>query len=161
VSSIEIFVSTATLLAYTLPFILHVSTSVLVAKMGSEKDKDLKSTIDWQENADKKKNESENDGDDITGSTVESHTVTGMDTLPVNDKWHFNAHPLLFFIYLLLSLEATNLIYSRRLCHNVLEFVSLRDPSSEQQIAACVTLWSTFVALMCLAFYRNATLPRT
>ena len=60
-SSIEIFVSTATLLAYTLPFILHVSTSVLVAKIGSEKDKDFSSTSNWQENLDKKKNETNAD----------------------------------------------------------------------------------------------------
>ena len=163
-SSAEILVSTAAILTYTLPFILHLSTSVTVSnKMSSEKDNESMNVSNQNSNFEGNKKEIENEGDEVAGSSGSTgdSTVTGMEALNVNDKWQFKANPFLILLYLVLSATATYYIYSTRLCHNVLEFISLRDPSSEQQIASCLTLWFTFAAMLNLAFYRKATLVRT
>ena len=142
---------------------LHVSTSVPASnKMGSEKDNESINVSNQNTNLDGNKKDIDNEGDEVTGSNGSTgDSTTGMEALNVNDKWHFKASPFLIILYLVLSATVTYFIYSTRLCHNVLELTLLRDPSSEQQIASCLTLWFTFAAMLNLAFYRKATLVRT
>ena len=142
---------------------LHVSTSVPTSnKMGSAKDNESANVSNQNTNSVGYKKDIDNEGDEVTGSNgFTGDSTTGMEALNINDKWHFKASPFLIVLYLVLSATVTYFIYSTRLCHNVLEFTLLRDPSSEQQIASCLTLWFTFAAMLNLAFYRKATLVRT
>jgi hypothetical protein len=125
------------LLAYTLPFVMHGTSSPADPIGGKVKSVDSESELQSVHE----------------GSVVKDHAVE------VNDLWHFKAHPVLLFIYLLTALVASFYAYIY-LAHDVLEFLMLRDPSSEQQIAACVALWCSFASLLSFSFHKATATPR-
>lgn len=137
VSSLGIAVTSIAVLAYTLPFVLSCTTTT----MG---DKRIDARREKEKTSD---SSSESDVKELNGSADIKDAVT------------FSAPTLLVLIYLAVALFVTNMVHVH-LVHDVLENMMLRDPSEEQKVAACVSLWCLFAALVSLAFFKAAALPR-
>ena len=137
VSSLGIAVTSIAVLAYTLPFVLSCTTTT----MGD------------------KRSDARGEKEKTTDSSSESDVKESNGNAGVKDALAFSAPTLLVLIYLGVALVATNMVHMH-LVHDVLENMMLRDPSAEQKIAACVSLWCLFAALVSLAFFKAAALPR-
>jgi hypothetical protein len=137
VGSFSIAVSALLLLAYSLPFVMHGKSSPAGPNGGKVKSVDSESELQGVQE----------------GSQGKDHTIE------TNDQWQFKAHPVLLLVYLLAALVSSFYAYVY-LAHDILEFLMLRDPSSEQQIAACVALWCSFASLLSFSFHKATATPR-
>jgi hypothetical protein len=140
VSSLGIAVTSLAVLAYTLPFLLSCTTTMGDKRSVVRGEKEKEKTTDLS---------SESEHKDLSGSA----------NTDVKDAVTFSAPTLLVLIYLAVALFATHMVHTH-LVHDALENMMLRDPSAEQKVAACVSLWCLFAALVSLAFFKAAALPR-
>jgi hypothetical protein len=139
VGSFNLAVCAVLLLVYTLPFVLHCTSSPAGSKGGKVKAVDSESELQSLPEGGQGKYRRE--------------------SVDMSDQWQFKAHPLLLLIYLLMALVASYYAYVY-LAHDILEFLMLRDPGSDQQIAACVALWCGFASLLSFSFHRATATPR-